>query len=165
MSEYGTPPPPPGGQPPNPYGGAAGTPASGDPGTLDLPYYGIGFTDAVKRAFQKYARFDGRASRSEYWWFALGLLVIELVLYIPFTIGAAAESTALVVISGLLLGVFVLAVIVPAISVGVRRLHDAGFTGWLYLLALIPGCGGIILLVFMVLPSKPEGAQYDRVSG
>lgn len=164
---YGTPPPPPG-QPPygqQPYGQPQfGGPASGDPGTLDLPWYGIGFADAVKRAFQKYARFDGRASRGEYWWFALGLFVIYIVLYIPLAIGTAAESTALTLIFGLLVLVFALAIIVPSIAVGVRRLHDAGFSGWLYLLAFVP-CVSIVVLVLMALPSKPEGAKYDRVSG
>lgn len=175
---YGTPPPPPG-QPPygqnpygqdpygqNPYGQGPGAPAAaGDPGTLDLPYYGIGFIPAIKRAFAKYARFDGRASRSEYWWFALGYGVLVMLFYIPLAIGAAAESTAVVLIFGLLLLVVALAGIVPSIAVGVRRLHDGGFSGWMYLLGFIPGCGGIIQIVLMCLPSKPEGAKYDRVSG
>lgn len=175
---YGTPPPPPG-QPPygqnpygqdpyghNPYGQGPGTPgAAGDPGTLDLPYYGIGFVPAIQRAFAKYARFDGRASRSEYWWYYLGISLIGLVLYIPLAIGAAAESTALVLVAALLFGVFFLAVIIPTIAVGVRRLHDGGYSGWMYLLGLIPGCGGIIQIVLMCMPSKPEGAKYDRVGG
>lgn len=166
---YGSPPPPPG-QPP--YGQPAfggqpsfGGPASGDPGTLDLPWYGIGFADAVKRAFQKYARFDGRASRSEYWWFALGIFAIEVVLYLPAIIGSAADIPALAVIGLLLLLVFVLAILVPSIAIGVRRLHDAGFSGWLYLLGLVPFCGGIIILVLMCMPSKPEGAKFDKVQG
>lgn len=172
---YGSPPPPPG-QPPygqnpygqdpygqNPYGqGGPGAPAAaGDPGTLDLPYYGIGFVPAIKRAFAKYARFDGRASRSEYWWFALGSAVIGFVLYIPLIIGAAADAPALTLVGLLLLGAFFLATIVPSIAVAVRRLHDGNFSGWLYLIALIP-CGSIVLLVLMCLPSKPEGARFDR---
>jgi uncharacterized membrane protein YhaH (DUF805 family) len=171
---YGSPPPPPGNQPPYggnpygqqpPYGNPIGGPASGDPGTLDLPYYGIGFGAAVQRAFKKYARFDGRASRSEYWWYALGVGLIFLVLYIPLLIGISTESTALTLIFGLVFLVFALATIVPSIAVGVRRLHDGGFSGWMYLLGFIPGCGGIIQLVMMCLPSKPEGAKYDRVGG
>lgn len=162
------PPPPPGGQPP--YGTPGGqqppqgAPVSGDPGTLDLPYYGIGFGDAVKRAFQKYTRFDGRASRSEYWWFYLGTSLIGLVLYIPMTIGAGAESTAMVAIFGLLLFVYGIAIIIPSIAAAVRRLHDAGFSGWLFLLALVP-CVSLVLIVLLVMPSKPEGAKYDRISG
>ena len=69
----------------NPYGQgyavpAYGSQATGDPGTLDLPYYGIGFIPAIKRAFSKYARFDGRASRGEYWWWVLFLAIVGIVL-------------------------------------------------------------------------------------
>ena len=54
-----------------------------------------------------------------------------------------------------------LAVLVPTIAVTVRRLHDAGYSGWLVLLALIRGVGGLILLVFTVRPASPNGARYD----
>ncbi|MDN5746483.1 MAG: DUF805 domain-containing protein [Nocardioidaceae bacterium] len=178
---YGSPPPPPGGQPPpygqqNPYGqygqgygqqqpyGAPMAPAAGDPGTLDLPYYGIDFITAIKRAFQKYARFDGRASRGEYWWFALGYGALILVCYIPMIIGIVAESPGLVVPFAILFIVAVIAAIVPGIAVAVRRLHDIGLSGWLYLISLVP-FGGIVMLVLMCLPSKPEGAKYDRFTG
>ena len=57
-----------------------------------------------------------------------------------------------------------LASIVPAIAVSARRLHDANLSGWLYLISLIP-CGSIVLIVLWCLPSKPEGARYDRVGG
>lgn len=167
---YGTPPPPPpGGQPPygeNPYGQQSfGAPPSGDPGTLDLPYYGIGFVPAVQRAFQKYARFDGRASRSEYWWFSLALGLVALVLYIPLVAASAAGSDGLVIVFALLLFALFAAMIVPSIAIAVRRLHDANFSGWMYLLGFIPGCGGIIQIVLMCLPSKPEGARFDRAGG
>jgi len=60
-----------------------------------------------------------------------------------------------------LLVLFYLAILVPTIALSVRRLHDVGYTGWLVLLALIPSVGGLILLVFAVLPSSPAGAKYD----
>jgi len=172
---YGSPPPPPGNQPPYggnpygqqpPYGGGApfGGPTSGDPGTLDLPYYGIGFVAAVQRAFKKYARFDGRASKSEFWWFQLGYLLLVFVAYIPAIIGIAADVPALALIGVVLVIALLLASIVPAIAVSARRLHDANLSGWLYLISLIP-CGSIVLIVLWCLPSKPEGARYDRVGG
>lgn len=172
---YGSPPPPPGNQPPYggnpygqqpPYGGGApfGGPASGDPGTLDLPYYGIGFVPAIQRAFKKFTRFDGRASRSEFWWFVLGVFAIEFVLYIPAIIGAALDVPALALLSLVLVLVFALAVIVPYIAVGVRRLHDAGFSGWLMLIGFVP-CIGIALYVLWALPPKPEGARFDQAGG
>jgi Protein of unknown function (DUF805) len=65
---------------PQPSGGTRPAPPS-----LDLPYYGIGFVDAVKRGFRKYATFTGRASRSEYWWWVLftftGYLVLGLLAF------------------------------------------------------------------------------------
>lgn len=150
---------------PAPYGQQA----AGDPGTLDLPYYGIGFVDALKRGFSKYVRFDGRASRSEYWWWTLAAAGVPAVLYIigaiigvstmDKTTGAmGAGGVIFYVIAGLLS----LAMIIPSIAVGVRRLHDQNKSGLFYLLVLIPSVGGIIMLVLMCMPSDPQGAQYDR---
>ena len=61
----------------------------------------------------------------------------------------------------ILAAVWFLAVIVPSLALTVRRLHDANFSGWMYLLVLIPFVGGIILLVFTLLDSKPEGQRFD----
>lgn len=146
------------------FGYGAGGPSSGDPGTLDLPYYGIGFGGAIRRFFAKYARFDGRASRSEYWWASLAVFVVFLVLYIPLVVGAAGNHPALAGIFGLLFLVFALACIVPSIALAVRRLHDAGFSGWMYLCGFIPLVGGIVILVLMCMPPKPEGQRYDRTT-
>jgi uncharacterized membrane protein YhaH (DUF805 family) len=148
------------------YGSAWPAQQGGTP-TLDQPWYGIGPVDAVKRAFQKYARFDGRASRSEYWWFTLATSILSLLLLIPLTIVSAASESGSEIPAGavifLVLGLLVfLALILPSIAVSVRRLHDGGFSGLLYLISLVPYLGGLALLVFMVLPSKPEGARFDR---
>jgi len=134
---------------------------------LDLPHYGIGPVDAVKRGFAKYARFDGRASRSEYWWWTLATVIVFGVLGgLVGALGAATSTSgdpsAVVVVLTIVLLLVALAVVVPSIAVSVRRLHDADFSGWLYLLSLVPYVGGLVLLVFMVLPSKPSGARFDR---
>ncbi|SDS17387.1 Uncharacterized membrane protein YhaH, DUF805 family [Friedmanniella luteola] len=149
------------------YGQAWPATPGGTP-TLDQPWYGIGPVDAVKRAFQKYARFDGRASRSEYWWFVLATTILSLILYIPFVaVAASAESgsddvPAGAVVLGIIAVLVLLAVVVPSIAVTVRRLHDAGFSGWLYLVNLVPYVGSLVILILTILPSKPEGARYDR---
>ena len=170
----------------NPYGVAAypypGGKTVGDPGNLDLPWYGIGFGAAIKRVFQKYARFDGRASRGEYWWFVLFQSIIGLVLLIPgyglFIASAISTSTtsanggsdspgAGAVVGAILFGIwglFWLASIVPSIAVTVRRLHDANFSGFFYLLVLIPSIGGIIVLVLTVMDTNPLGTRFDKVS-
>lgn len=133
---------------------------------LDWPYYGIGFIDAVKRGFQKYATFTGRASRSEFWWWVLANSIIGIVLYVPtLVLGVATQSRpgefgAGGIVFGVLLLIWGLAVIVPNIAVTVRRLHDAGYSGWFYLLNLIPSVGGIIVLVLCAMQTSPNAAQY-----
>ena len=145
-------------------------PAQSSPPALDMPHYGIGFIDAIKRGFKKYATFSGRASRSEYWWWALFTFIVSVVLLVPAyvlgittspdggrTPGAAAIPLIILMI------IFYLAIIVPNLALTVRRLHDAGYSGWLVLLGLVPYLGGLILLIFAVLPSSPTGVKYDPV--
>ena len=119
----------------------------------------------------------------------LSIFIIQLILMIPYIIGlvmmsagsaaaassysstgtaggsgAAAIGTILLFCSAGLLFLFGLAIIVPSIAVTVRRLHDAGFSGWWYLLSLAPG-GGLVVLIFCALESKPEKWQpewYDQ---
>ena len=135
--------------------------------TLDQPAYGIGFVDAVKRGFAKYARFDGRASRGEYWWWTLGVSLVFVALAVVAGVLAAATSSStgepspLVGVLGLVFLLALLAVIVPSIALSVRRLHDADYSGWLYLLTLT-SIGSLVLIVFFVLPAKPSGARFDR---
>jgi uncharacterized membrane protein YhaH (DUF805 family) len=137
---------------------------------LELPHYGIGFVDAIKRGFKKYAKFAGRASRSEYWWWALFSFIVYLVLLVPtYVLGITTSSDggrtpgAAAIPLIILLVVFYLLMIVPTLAVTVRRLHDAGYSGWLALLMLVPYLGGLIILIFAVLPSSPAGAKYDPV--
>lgn len=160
------------------YGAAKPT---GDPGTLDLPYYGIGFGAAVKRYFKKYARFDGRASRSEYWWVALFQAILGFVILLPGYIaivvslataasrdqnggsGDLGAGFAVGVALLILAGLFLLATIVPSIAITVRRLHDANYPGPMYFLVFIPSVGSIILLVLTLMDSNPQGARFDQV--
>jgi uncharacterized membrane protein YhaH (DUF805 family) len=137
---------------------------------LAWPHYGIGFGGAVSRGFKKYATFAGRASRSEYWWWTLFVTVVFFGLGVPAAVigvetspdgGETPGLPAVPLLVALML--FFFAVLVPTIAVTVRRLHDAGYSGWLYLLTLIPWLGALILLVFMVLPPSPAGAKYDPV--
>ncbi|MGZ8158130.1 MAG: DUF805 domain-containing protein [Methylobacter sp.] len=108
-------------------------------------------------ALKKYAVFNGRARRKEYWYFFLfNLLVSILFVIIDSVIGTMSEETGL----GLLSGIYSLAVLIPGISVTVRRLHDTGRSGWWIFIALIPVIGGIALLIFMVLDSAPGDNEY-----
>lgn len=105
------------------------------------------FLDAIKICFSKYVVFSGRASRSEYWWFTLFTLVIGFVIakFVP-----------------LLGAIFYLAVLLPSLAVGARRLHDTNRTAWWLLLYLLPLIGVIVLLVFFVLESTPGQNDYGE---
>ena len=134
------------------------------------PHYGIGFVDAVKRGFKKYATFTGRASRSEYWWWTLFTFITYLVLGLLTYVAGIATSRdggrtpgLLAVPLIILFAVFALGIIVPTLALTVRRLHDAGYSGLLALLFLIPYVGGLIIMIFALMPSSPAGAKYDPV--
>jgi uncharacterized membrane protein YhaH (DUF805 family) len=106
---------------------------------------------------KKYAVFDGRARRQEYWMFILFNIIITAVLaLIDSLIGTVIRQAGF----GLLQGLYDLAVLIPSIAVTVRRLHDTGRTGWWILIGLIPVIGGIVLLIFMLLDSEPGENQY-----
>ncbi len=138
---------------------------------LWAPYYGASIGEAAQRFFKKYATFTGRASRSEYWWWTLISGVVSIVLNIIMSVAGAAGATADTlgntvpgpgaVIGVILLVIWGLAVIVPSLALVVRRLHDVNFSAWMILIGLVPFIGGLALLVFMVLPSKPEGQRFD----
>lgn len=99
------------------------------------------FQESIKVCFAKYADFSGRASRSEYWWFVLFILLV---------------SMAASVISPKLSALFSLATLLPSIAAATRRLHDTNRTGWWQLLVLVPLVGFIVLLVFLAQEGQAE---------
>jgi uncharacterized membrane protein YhaH (DUF805 family) len=96
------------------------------------------FIDALK----KYADFNGRACRKEYWMFVLIYIVINVILTV---LGLDVISA----IVGLVL-------LIPSISIGARRLHDTGRTGWWQLIYFIPLIGLIVMIVFLVQDSHDD---------
>lgn len=112
------------------------------------------FLDALKN---KYATFEGRARRSEYWYFVLFyVLTIVALAIIDGIAGTLNDDVGI----GLLSGIFVLATFVPALAVTVRRLHDTDRSGWWVLLDLVPVIGPLVLLVFTVLDSQPGANRF-----
>lgn len=107
----------------------------------------MNFTDAVKVCFSKYADFNGRAKRPEFWWFVLFCIIASLVLEV---VGSYVSWA------------FSLATLVPSLAVGARRLHDTNKSGWLQLLGLIPILGWIYLIYVCAQPGdlgdNPYGA-------
>ncbi len=100
---------------------------------------------------QRFAKFDGRAGRAEFWWYVLANVVVYVALAI------LAQISALFLI---LYFVYALAMIVPSIAVAIRRLHDTDKSGWLLLIGLVPLIGAIILLVFYAIEGTNGPNQY-----
>lgn len=108
---------------------------------------------------KKYAQFAGRARRKEYWYFALFNVMISVALTVlDIVLGTYSKASGI----GLLDGIYGLAILIPCIAVTVRRLHDTGRSGWWLLIGFVPLIGGLVLLVFMVLDSKPGTNEYGE---
>lgn len=112
------------------------------------------FGEAVKRALtENYCNFNGRASLSEYWWFALFAFIISAIISLIF------KDNTLMIVNGIV----ELILLLPSLGLGVRRLHDTNRSGWWILINLIPVIGWIIFIVFAVKPSDPVPNQYGPV--
>ena len=99
----------------------------------------MSFGTAIAAGFRNYSNFTGTASRTEFWWFQLFLVLVN------FGVGAIADELSLV---------WFLATVVPYLAIGVRRLRDAGFNWALLLLGLVPVLGTITVIVLWVQPTK-----------
>ena len=106
------------------------------------------FVQAIKSCLGQYATFSGRASRSEYWWFFLFQVLVMV---------------ATSMLGDVINGIASLALLLPALAVGARRLHDIGRTGWWQLL-LLSGIGFLVLLYWCVQPGEGAGNIYGEPS-
>lgn len=107
----------------------------------------MNFSDAVKSLLLNYANFRGRTSRSGYWW-------AQLFINAPIAVFSVVDTGALSTL-------WSLAIVVPALSVLARRLHDSGKSAWLILLGLIPFVGAVILIVFALLPTQAGDNRFS----
>lgn len=99
---------------------------------------------------KKYAVFGGRAARKEYWMFVLFNVIVSLVFFFLDT----------VLELGFLNPIYSLAVLLPALAVAVRRMHDIGRSGWWVLICLVPVVGTVILIVWLATDSQPGQNLY-----
>ena len=135
---YGQPPyPPQGGWDPSQRGYLQGGP--------------VGFGEAISEGFRNIVTFNGRASRSAFWWFFIGAIIIDLIGAI---IGNAAHAVAIQYI------IYAL-VAIGTVSLAVRRLHDTGKSGFWWLIGFIPIIGTITLIVFYCLSGTRGPNKYD----
>lgn len=120
--------------------------------------------EATKACFSKYATFSGRARRAEYWWFILFTILVSIPLGIIDGLMLNSEF-------GLLGNIWSLAVFLPTLAVGARRLHDTDRSGWWLLLYLVPIIGWIFLIVWSATPGNkgdnrfgPDPLRGDRAA-
>lgn len=105
----------------------------------------MNFMEAVALFFKNYTNFHGRSRRSEYWWVCLFNIIVSSIL------------TALI---PEIAGLWTLAVLIPTLSLAVRRLHDIGKSGWWYLISAVPLVGGILLIIWFCRDSQPGANQW-----
>ncbi|MEK9536276.1 MAG: DUF805 domain-containing protein [Aquiluna sp.] len=122
----------------------------------------MGFGTAIASFWSHYATFRGRAPRSEYWFIQLFLVLTNLaVAAIDLVLMDGDLDRFIANGGGGIVGlIWILATIVPALAVLVRRLHDTGKSGWWALMGLVPFVGGIVLLVFTVMNSDANDNMY-----
>ena len=128
------------------------------------PAHIMSFTDAVQNVvMNNYANWDGRASRSEYWWFNLFNLIINIVTdVIDSSLGMGMIAYGV----GYAGFIALLSLLLPSISDSVRRLHDLGKSGWWLLIAIIPivnFIGIFVILVFTLMEGEKQPNQYGNV--
>jgi len=114
------------------------------------------FLDIIKN---KYALFDGRARRKEFWYFQLAVVAVYIAVIIVAVILGAISSTLGAIIYGLF-GIAMLAIIIPSIGLTIRRLHDVDKSGWFILVSLIPLVGGLYLLYLLITEGTVGQNQY-----
>lgn len=112
--------------------------------------------EAVKQVFSKYVNFEGRARRSEFWWFVLCAFLVYIVAIVldnvlDLTFGATPYGPFYYLAT--------LGLIIPYLGVAARRLHDIDKSGWFVLLGFIPVIG-LLFLYWCCLDSQPNENQY-----
>jgi uncharacterized membrane protein YhaH (DUF805 family) len=124
----------------------------------------MSFQDAVRTCLQKYADFSGRARRSELWFFVLFNVLVNIVASIIDSVLGTRNSYG----SGLIATLASLALLLPNLAVGARRLHDTGRSAWWLLIGLVPFVGWIVLIIFYVQDSQGDnqyGPSPKRLGG
>jgi uncharacterized membrane protein YhaH (DUF805 family) len=121
------------------------------------------FAEAVQSVFSKSTKIQGRSPRSEYWYWILFVIIVQLITIVPVIMVAMliqAQDVWALLPFLIAAGAIALFLWLGTITVAIRRLHDQGLSGWFYLLFLIPSLGGLIELIFMLQPSNAGSNKY-----
>ena len=110
-----------------------------------------------KVVLENYANFNGRARRAEFWWYALANVVVAII---AMTLDSVLGTNIEPLPYGYVYIIYSLAVFLPGLAVGVRRLHDVGKSGWFYFIILVPIIGAIWLLVLFATEGQHGENQY-----
>lgn len=139
------------------------------PVSADAPIYGASPRTAFLRGWQRYAVFAGRASRSEYWWWTLIAVIVSTALEVVHfalagDMSAYWSDSAGLSAGGLPSNLWSLAILIPSLAVGSRRLHDTNRSGWWLLIGLVPLVGWVILIVLLAAPTEHTGRRSAAVA-
>jgi uncharacterized membrane protein YhaH (DUF805 family) len=109
------------------------------------------FSEAVKSGFDHYTKFDGRAGRPAYWWWFLFAILVGI---------GANIIDAIIGTFGVVSGLAGLALLLPNLSVSIRRMHDINRSGWWILIFIVPIVGFILWLVWFLREGDPGENDY-----
>ncbi|GMA29793.1 DUF805 domain-containing protein [Arenivirga flava] len=138
------------------------TEPTASPTTPALAVRRAGPLTAIRLFYTRYATFSGTASRSEYWWAALFLVLAifgPILLAGPLTALSPSVDGSMpvpVAVALVVTAVVVLGSLIPSIAIGARRMQDAGFSGWLVLIQLVPYLGSLVFLILAILPPSRQ---------
>ncbi|MDE6143885.1 MAG: DUF805 domain-containing protein [Muribaculaceae bacterium] len=116
------------------------------------------YQESIRSVLSKYVTFSGRASRSEYWWFTLFTIMVSVAIYLlglPFSSNGDPALWTLLLQWG-----FNLAILLPTIALGVRRMHDIGKGGGWIFITLIPLIGFFWYIVLAATPGDPGDNRF-----
>jgi len=122
----------------------------------------MGFGESVRLFFKNYTNFQGRSRRAEYWWPVLMYVMAYVALIVVTGVGSALGDLGgiLIAIAGIAYFLFALAILIPMLAVGFRRLHDTDKSAWWLLISFVPIVGSIVLLIFFVSEGTKGSNKY-----
>ena len=121
------------------------------------------FSEAIQSVFSKATKIEGRAPRSEYWYWILFTVIVQLFALVPLVVVAmmVRQSDFWVIMPFLIAAAAIWFFLwLTHITVTVRRYHDQGLSGWMFFISLVPVIGGLLEFIFMLQPSQPGSNKF-----